>query len=228
MRLTDIDRDVIKSFVRWMSNLKVVRGRERKHGRPSLRTPISPSTVQQTFGAVSTCLAAAVPTWLPVNPAARIPGERKNTVGLPKMRKFDAMFLEAWEVERILGTVEASLRDLVFVALRTGMRRGELITLQVRNVLFTQADGATVLVRTTLKNGGAVGAPKTECSVRDIPVSGDTAAVLRRLVAGKRPSGLVFLSPWQTQWHPSTLERHWYRSLMTAAQCPEHPSPVLA
>lgn len=222
MRLTDINREVMKAWTAWMSSSTVTAGS--KNYRDAGRM-ISARTVQKHLSITGSCLAAAVPRWKDSNPAARIPGERK--IALPKGDKFDGMFLDRDEVRLILDHCSPHIRDLVYVAARSGMRIGELVALEVQFVVFSRAGGATILVRKTRKSTGAVGAPKSQASMRDITVSAKVAEVLRPLVKGRRPSELVFRSPQGRRWDIGSLRRvYWCRAVAEARRCPEHLPPA--
>jgi integrase len=223
-RITDITREDIKAWVRWMAGSRVTYGNRNRRVGDKL---LAAQTIGKHFMIVSSCLAAAVPKWIEVNPAAPLPGEGKNSVGLPAPGPFEGMFLTGDEVRLILDHCGPDLHDLVYVATRTGMRIGELLALEAQNVVFPRAGGATVLVRKGLKSDGTVGSPKSPASRRDIPVTGTAADILARRVKGRKPSGLVFLSPRGVPWNVSSLRyKHFGRAVAAARRCPEHPLPA--
>jgi integrase len=222
-RLDALTRDDIKSWVASMKGSIVTKGN--KSRRPGGKL-LAAQTITKQFMIASSCLAAAVPKWIAVNPAAPLPGERKNSVGLPAIGPSEGMFLAAEEVRAILLHCPPEFYDLVYVASRTGMRMGELVALEVRNVLFPRDGGATVLVRKALKSDGSVGEPKTPASRRDIPVVGEAGAILARRVAGRKPGALAFTTPRGARWAPDNLRpRYWYPAVAAARRCPEHPPP---
>ena len=223
MRLTDISRDVVMAYTAWLGGNTVTRGRRSRRNKAVV--PISANTVGYGFSVVRMCLGAAVPRWLPANPAARQPGERKNSVGLPKKEKFEAIFLSPAEIAILMRFCKPTIRDLVSVALRTGLRRGELMALEAQHVVFKRSGGATILVRKTVKDNDSIGIPKSEAGRRDVSVHRDVAELLRKLVAGKRPTALVFASPSGKRWPKTTLESHWARSVADARRCPQHLPP---
>ncbi len=79
-------------------------------------------------------------------------------------------FLEKPEQEALLGQCQGRLKDVVLVALRTGMRRGELLGLRKKDVDFQK--GFIYLERT--KSG----------QHRQIPIIPEVRAVLSRLAFG--------------------------------------------
>lgn len=223
LRLTDIDRDTLRAWVGKLKKSTADYGRKNKRNGK----PLSPTTVRKYYAYLSTCLGGAVPVWLPANPAVALPGERKNYIGLPGEGDFDGMFLEPWEADAILRNCPPALHDLVFLGLRTGMRIGELVALECRDVLFPRKGGATVLVRRTVKRDGTVGPPKTACSRRDITVSGEAAVMLARLVRGRKPSRRVFETIRRQAWNVASLRNnHWARAVGAAMRCPDHLPPL--
>jgi integrase len=220
LRLDHITREHILDWVKWMTAQHVTAGSRNKRDTSAR---LAPRTIRDIYWIASSCLSAAVPRWIPANPAARLPGESAGFAGLPVAAPFDGMFLSKDEVSWILEQCSEPLLDMVILALRTGMRVGELMALPVRNVMFPRAGGATILVRSTAKQDGTVGPPKSKAGIRDITVGDDGRAVLDRLVSRKRASDLVLPGPSGGMWEPTVLRRgHWYRAVAAAQRCPEH------
>lgn len=72
--------------------------------------------------------------------------------------------------------------DHIFVLMHTGMRRGELLGLRVRDV---DIDNATISIAQSVAESGSdiwIEAPKTESAVRQISVPSDVLDVLRRRI----------------------------------------------
>ena len=223
LRLTDINHDVLRGWVAWMTNSRITIGsRNRREGIRML----APQTVRRAHAIVHTCLSAAVPRWLTANPAAKPAGAGKHVTGLPKADPFDSMYLTPAEITLILGRCSPHARDMVDVAVHTGLRMGELIALEARNVVFSPA-GATILVRQALKNDGTVGAPKSRASRRDVTVGRKIAVVLAARVQGKKPKAPVFPTPRGGMWDEHNLrDRYWYPAVAAAQRCAEHPPPA--
>ncbi|WP_169792419.1 tyrosine-type recombinase/integrase [Actinoplanes rectilineatus] len=220
-RLTEITREDVKSWVTTMKSTRVTYGNKNRSTGIGL---LKATTIHSHFLITGSCLAAAVPKWIPVSPAAPKPGQRKNEFGLPKIGPSEGMFLSADEVRLILKNCHPLIRDLVFVASRTGMRIGELIALQGRHVVFPQGGGATILVRQALKNDGQVGDPKSAAGKRDISVIGEAAEILARRIRGRKLTALVFPTLTGLMWNPVNLRlRYWYPALASASTCAEHP-----
>lgn len=96
-----------------------------------------------------------------------------------KVRPSRLKHLSTEEQRRLLAFLGPGLfQDLVLVALRTGMRRGELLGLKVRDVDF----GRSQLALWQTKNN----------TPRHIPLIPDAAETLERCCAGKEPLDYVF------------------------------------
>ncbi|MGK5681626.1 tyrosine-type recombinase/integrase [Actinoplanes sp. URMC 104] len=224
--LSDIDAAAVKDWAGWVSGRRTTRG---NRNRNTLANQLlSPTTIGKTYRILHACLGGAVPKWIPVNPAARPDGARKNPHGLPKRERFEGMFLHPHEIELILSHCDPRITDLVKVALATGMRLGELLALQAQHV--TSAGAQTVVqVRQTLKDDGTIGAPKSAAGVRAIPVDDATAVLLRQRLAGRRPRDWVFPNPWGGLWTEDNFRKgYWWPAVAAAQRCPEHPPPLPA
>jgi integrase len=124
---------------------------------------VSPGTVIRDLGLLRSIFEVARLEWdLPLqeNPVAKV---RKPKAPDPRERR-----LLPGELERLLEAVKACrnqwLRSIILLAVETGMRRGELLSLRWDDVCF---DTNTVLIRIT-KNGHA----------RRIPLSPDAVIIL--------------------------------------------------
>jgi len=213
-QLDALDVDVIADWVKWM---KVQKGRS---GRP-----LSPDTVRRAHAVLHQVLGSAVPKFLPANPAAKPAGSRKGVTGLPPHVAYEATFLTPAEGELILAACDRHVRDLVEVALFTGLRLGELIVLRVLDVELNATEPA-IFVRRALKADGTIGGPKSARSRRTVTLSERAAATLARCVQGKPRSALVFTSPTGLMWSKDNVrERHWKRAVAAAKRCIEHPPP---
>lgn len=124
LRLTEITPDVVREWVGWMSSKRITRGSR------NMTTPtklLSASSVHHAHRVLHTCLAGAVPRWIPVNPAALPAGARKHASGLPRPEPFEGRFLTPVEIDLILANCGEHIHNLIFTALATGMRLGELV-----------------------------------------------------------------------------------------------------
>ena len=112
-------------------------------------------------------------------------------------------FLDFEETERFLAAASPELHPLLLVAVRTGLRTGELRGLRWCDVQLDDAAGKPRLhVRQTLTKAG-FGPPKSGKS-RDVPLSWDAAQALRDL---PRRGSLVFCQPDGSPLASNALER---------------------
>jgi integrase len=224
MRLTDITPEIIRDWVAWMSSSRITIGSKNRRTGNRL---ISGTTVRRIHGVTHTCLSAAVPKWLGVNPAAKPAGASKHASGLPRKSPFKGMFLSVDEVNLIVANCSPHVRDLVVVKYRSGLRLGEIIPLRVRNVLFDRAGRATILVKDGLKNDGTVGDPKSESGDRPVTMDSTASRILNDRCQGRKPDDLVFPSPRGGMWDEHNFrDRYWWPAVAEAQRCPEHPPPA--
>jgi integrase len=130
-------------------------------------------------------LARAV-SWglIDVNPA-------KQGVDNPQRRRTEKRPFESWDELNALATeLGPRYGPLVLFAAATGLRPGEWIALEHRDI---DRNASVVYVRRAYRNG-RVKVPKTEASIRAVPLQTIALAALERLPANGR-SRLVFPSP---------------------------------
>jgi integrase len=101
------------------------------------------------------------------------------------------------EFGRFLAACPAFYRDHFLVQVGTGLRSGELLGLRARRVDLHRRRIEVVDVR---YDAGRFGSgykdrPKSDASIRPVPVSGAVAAALARRLDGCPPDGLVFCGP---------------------------------
>ena len=119
-----------------------------------------------------------------VNPA-------KQGIDNPQRRYTEKQPFESWaELEALAAELGPRYGPLVLFAAATGLRPGEWIALEQRDI---DRDARVVYVRRAYRNG-RVKCPKTEASVRAVPLQAIALGALEWL-PGKEPSPLVFPSP---------------------------------
>lgn len=169
-------------------------------------------TVHKLWAALSMVMRSAVPRYRYDNPFDRPVGHRSNN--LPTIEKFDAYFLTPEEAEIFVRACPSDVRDIVIVALGTGMRLGEVFRLQVGAVSLA-GDKPTVRVEKKAKS---------KKSYRTIGLPALVVKVLARLIAGKKRTDLVFTSPTGKPIDPRNYRNRVWRYAVSAAQrCPDHP-----
>jgi integrase len=128
-------------------------------------------------------LARAV-VWrmLDANPA-------KQGVENPQRRRTEKRPFESWEeVEAVAETLGPCLGAMVLFAAATGMRPGEWVALEHRDI---DRDARVAYVQRSFSKGRLT-YPKTEASKRAVPLQARALAALDRLPPGRRGSQLLF------------------------------------
>ncbi|MFC6592372.1 tyrosine-type recombinase/integrase [Deinococcus lacus] len=204
---------------RWQTTLlntprKPSRGQKLAEGQTL--SPLTATTVSGAVGLLGSALRHALQLGLlyrnPVDAVKRVRATKKE--------------LQVWEpseVQRLMEEVKGNrLHGLVYLAMTTGMRRGELCGLRWSDI---QAGVLTVQQNCVLVGDvPTMQTPKTEKGRRRIPLPPDTLAALEahrqlqereRLAAGEdwHETGLVFTTSLGTVYHPRTLLRDWYALL---------------
>jgi len=117
--------------------------------------------------------------------------EWKKLASVPHFRwlkapapEFD--FLTFEEAARLVAGADVAWRPMILLALRTGLRQGELLGLKWDDIDL--GAGRLMVRRSAVR--GVVGTPKNGKS-REIPLSDDAIAILRPL-SSRFPGGLVF------------------------------------
>ena len=162
------------------------------------KRPRSPTTVVRYIASLSHAFSIAVKEWewMDENPIRKI--------NKPKLPQGRIRFLDESEKNRLLDACNQShsayLYPIVVLALTTGMRKGEILTLNWHDVDFERS---TILLRTN-KNGER----------RMIPLIGLSLELLRRLYS-IRQSKLVFPSPKKSN-YPLDIRSAWENALQKA------------
>ncbi|WP_199515974.1 tyrosine-type recombinase/integrase [Nucisporomicrobium flavum] len=187
----------------------------------SLSADLMPAGVQKHWAVLSMVMRDAVPRFRPDNPLDRLPGHRSN--GLPKVYRYNASFLATEEASLLVAACPDAIRDLVQVALGTGMRMGEIFGLRVGS-LELRGDRPVVYVEQTLRRGGTFAEPKSERSRRSILLPKTVAALLAERIKGKRRGDLVFTAPGGKPWDANNFRsRYWNKAVAAAQRCAAHP-----
>jgi integrase len=171
----------------------------------------SASTRAKHLRVLGACLQAAIfYRYATSNPVRELPPAQR-----PRPERKEAAYFENAELPGLFEhLVDEPYRTLCLVALKTGMRQGELLALKWTDVDLEQA---VARVRRTY-TGGAIGSPKNR-ERRDVDLISDVVDVLDRLRDGNRhdPTGLMFhdglhgyLSPF------ALLRRHLYPAIEKA------------
>jgi integrase len=149
------------------------------------------SSVNRSFQVLKTLFRTAV-EWgfLTENPAAAIRKFRE-----PGGRR---VFLEAADQQRILAACQEPFRSLVLTALRTGLRRGELLGLRRRDVDFSRSH--VTLIET-----------KTD-TPRHVPLLPEIRETLLALADGLPDDAKLFRSSGGLPYSAAGVETNWRRT----------------
>jgi len=176
----------------------------------------SDSTIRQTYTVLRAVLDTAVRDGLlGNNPAAKVPR--------PGVARTEARYLTPAQVADLLTAAEGSrYAPLLRLLLSTGLRRGEALALRASDLT-----NGVLRVRGTLARVGGqlvIGPPKTERSVRDVPLSPGAVSALKALRRAQLAERLHAGAAWVDSGHVFTTEqgapvdpRNALRALTTAA-----------
>lgn len=128
------------------------------------------STIAKHLRVLSACLQSAVQHgYAAANPVTRIPKGEK-----PRARKREAAYFEDAELPKLMAVIDDPLwRTLILVALKTGMREGELAALTWGDV---DLGGSVIHVRRSFTSG-VLGVPKSH-EKREVELTEDVVRLL--------------------------------------------------
>lgn len=168
------------------------------------RVGASPKTIANYHGLLAAVFKDAVQKGLIVkNPCE---GVRLPSLDSGAEDDGDKAFLTEQEFALLRASMHADSRDLLTVAVGTGLRWGELTALRVDDLQLAGRAPHLSVRRAWKRNGTGdfavegegrfyLGSPKTRESRRRVSLSPPVVAVLRRIVRGKAPGELVFAAP---------------------------------
>jgi integrase len=179
----------IAGFIAWL--LKQSNGRKGVLTDKSVRNALGPlraclaSAKREGLIAANPCTGAALPH------RPRIEEDEELPRPFPRIEGEETM-------ELVVGLVHRDHRLMFELLAATGLRRSELLALEVRHLAL---DGAAPHVRVRQRarwnkgSGQVIGPLKSRHARRDLPISLELADKLRAAVAGRVEDGLVFVSP---------------------------------
>ena len=121
------------------------------------------------------------------------------------------VFLDFEETGALLAAAEPQWRGLILLALRTGLRLGELRALRFQDLNLL---GKKLLVRRAAWNG-TIGSPKGG-RPREVPLSEEVLCMVRALPRPTSPSALVFGHPSGRMFHRNEMKWPLWRACKTA------------
>lgn len=169
---------------------------------------LSPASTRVTWRYVSAIFKAAVLD-------KRIAASPCQGVNLPRVEQKQIKVVDTETVRAMVDAMPERLQCMVIMAAGAGMRQGELFGVTLDRVDFLRR---TVRVDRQIVDGGVFGPPKTDASVRTIPLPQtvvDALAVhLRTFPAGD--SQLVFTRPSGHPWSRSAFAEWWGKARATS------------
>lgn len=192
--LADVDYAGVRAWVTAMQRGKHAVAAHDGQGRAMVARKLSASRVIQAHQVLKQVLDEAVRLkLLPVNPAVG--------VAMPRKQETERRYLDHSQVEALAGKCE-DLGVIVYVLAYCGLRFGEVIALQVRDVdlgdaRLTVRRSVTYVTRSADEkkageaSGFVEGTTKGHES-RSVPVPAFLVELLREVVKGKKPTALVF------------------------------------
>lgn len=171
-------RGHLGAFEAFLGNIKVAEVRKSNvsafiaHQR---RNGLKPATIRRYLSTLSSLLTFSERSgWLLHNPISRF-DKRALPESAPRTR-----FLSRDEYRRLLKHSNPSLRPIVEIAIETGMRRGEILSLKLDQVDLERREIRLIVTKTKRP--------------RVIPLSDRVVAVLAA-IASERSHGYVFINP---------------------------------
>jgi site-specific recombinase XerD len=136
------------------------------------RRPLRPATVNRELCCLKNMLRKAVDwEYIPTNPAWGVKQSKENPP------EFEFLTLE--EADRVVKVCASHIKTFLILALNTGMRRGELFSLEWRDVDANKGQNGIITLRDTKNN-----------ETRHIPMNNRVREVLanhpRRIINGKK------------------------------------------
>ena len=172
----------------------------------------STSTRAKHLRVLGACLQAAVSyRYADRNPVRELPSAQR-----PRPERKEAAYFENDELQPLFHHLRIEpYRSVCLVALKTGMRQGELIALRWQDVDLEQA---VIRVRRSY-TGGQLSTPKNR-ERRDVDLITDVVAILARLRLGSAADELVFRENGNGYLNTQILLRRHLYPAMTAASIP--------
>lgn len=187
----DYERDARRHIIPYLGALPV-NTIEADHVRwwvNKLDGNLSPKTIRNVHGLLSSALSSTIPKWREDNPA--------RGIRLPQGVSDRATFLTKHEFHILLEHIPEYYRPVVQTLAMTGLRWGELVALEVGDVEL-MADVPYLRVTKALKRNRAghfIGTPKSLRSRRTVSLPKSLVDILVPYVANRNPSEVLFVGP---------------------------------
>jgi integrase len=181
--------DALKARLRAPSEEKAVSRRSLNRKEPTLSrrrkgASKSPKTINNILAVLRAVLLLAVEYELL---------DRSPRIKMERVEKRDPSFLDFDEAEALLAASPPEWRALVLVALRTGLRQGELQELRWKDLSFESRYYVRVSRSARRRSDGSIEVKTTKGErPRSVPLTPDVIDALERRRHGARDSDLVF------------------------------------
>ncbi|MBJ7479628.1 tyrosine-type recombinase/integrase [Rhodococcus sp. (in: high G+C Gram-positive bacteria)] len=182
--LADVDYAGVRSWVTAMQQGTHAVAAHDGQGRAMVARKLSASRVIQAHQVLKQVLDEAVKMrLLPVNPAVG--------VSLPRKQETERRYLDHTQVDA-LATASGDLAVMVYVLAYCGLRFGEVVALQVRDVGLGNARLTVRRSVTYVTGTGFVEGTTKGHESREVPVPAFLVELLREHVKGRKAAALVF------------------------------------
>jgi integrase len=207
LRLCDIKRRMVVAWINGMVNEPDEKGKY-----------WSFNSIKQALSLLRRALQAAVPELLEYNPAAdvKMPTRRKGDElridddVVPREKSFSDEQVTKLLTEVLRTNKYHNLYLLYLLAVRLGLRRGELCGLRWKDV---DLENRVIRVKQQINALNRITTPKSDSAVRDVPFPEDIATMLRayKLTLGARGRVCVFPNDHGNYRRPDGITQHFAR-----------------
>lgn len=201
MALDDVDNVAIQA---WVTKLLTGLPDLERPGKWA-RRPLSAKTVRSCHGLLHSMMKAAVRARkIRVNPC----GDTK----LPELVPREMRFLTEPEAGRLHAAVPEHWRPLVLLLVSTGLRWGEAVGLQLKNLDILGGKLTVVRAMHEMSDGSLIfGTPKTARGRRTVSFTPKVAAALAPQVVDKGRDDLIFSTPTGQPVRARNFRRGWLK-----------------
>ncbi|RAN92617.1 ICEBs1 integrase [Micromonospora saelicesensis] len=199
LALDEVDNLAIQA---WITKLLVGMPDLNRPGKWA-RRPLSAKTVRSCHGLLHSLMSAAVRARkIRVNPCA--------DTKLPELVPREMRFLTEPEAGRLLAAVPEHWQPLVLLLVSTGLRWGEAVGLQLKQLDVLGGKLTVVRAMHEMSDGSLIfGTPKTARGRRTVTFTPKVAEALAPLVVGKDRDDLVFETPTGKPVRARNFRRGW-------------------
>lgn len=168
LRMNEITRAVIQNFVN-----RILKDANTRSGKP-----ISVKTLRNNISFISAVFSYAISIGMNIENPCR-------DISYPKSQKKEASYYSEEELISLLKALDehppaAKYKLFVYIAVTTGMRKGEILGLQWRNIdLNTGVINIVQSAKYSKDKGMHIGSTKTATSVRHVKVPSEVVALLK-------------------------------------------------